>query len=393
VSSPFFVNRFVRKLTNNQINFIQTNVTKTSTITLPIGVHFVAFTTVTNSPSTISTTVTTFPSIPIRTNDDILCDNISDSQSINRNDDNPCERRRCVVLLRKGGGRLGNRMFSFASAYGLARAHNCRLFVSSRSSLDLFGNFQMKTINRTTWLTEDEVKQLKDIRLEETVCTYKPELFRPGAFQNLELIGYWQSYLYFDAYREEIRQIFTAKSQTLTKTADFLTEMLKIECPFCPLLPNNSHEELREAFRTRYNITWIGIHVRLTDFTRLHYSSDENYIRLSMRYYRRRFYPNRVRFLLGSDDKTRCRIMFASEIEQRSIFVLPYQEYPDGDDLLALTLCHHSIATGGTYSFWSAYLTGGQVIHDIRYQAACSRSDYYPSWFLLVGPTTEKKLN
>ena len=59
---------------------------------------------------------------------------------------------------------------------------------------------------------------------------------------------------------------------------------------------------------------------------------------------------------------------------------------------MALSLCHHSIVTGGTFGFWTAYLAGGEVIHDIKYQSGCSRSDYYPPWFMLVGSVVEKKV-
>ena len=64
-------------------------------------------------------------------------------------------------------------------------------------------------------------------RLVNTVCTFLHELIRPNAFKNIELSGYWQSYLYFDAYREEIREIFTGRNETLKRIAEYFTDITK----------------------------------------------------------------------------------------------------------------------------------------------------------------------
>jgi galactoside 2-L-fucosyltransferase 1/2 len=103
-----------------------------------------------------------------------------------------------------------------------------------------------------------------------------------------------------------------------------------------------------------------------------------------MAYYKRRFYKQNIRFLVASDDKPYCYRLFATEIQFRQVFILPVY-FPRGDDLIALSFCHHSIVTGGSYGFWTAYLAGGEVIHDIAYRTGCASSDYYPSWFKLVG--------
>ena len=109
-----------------------------------------------------------------------------------------------------------------------------------------------------------------------------------------------------------------------------------------------------------------------------------------MTYFRRRYHYQRVRFIVGSDDKSYCDKLFVKEKSLKRVFILPYY-FSASDDLIALSLCHHSIVTGGTYGFWTAYLAGGEVIHDIKYQAVCARADYYPPWFVLVGQTIERK--
>lgn len=57
-----------------------------------------------------------------------------------------------------------------------------------------------------------------------------------------------------------------------------------------------------------------------------------------------------------------------------------------GDDLVALSLCEHSIITGGTFGWWAAYLAYGNVIHDKVYPSLCERREYYyPPWFFIDG--------
>lgn len=283
----------------------------------------------------------------------------------------PCEQIRCSVILHSSGGRLGNRMFIFASAYGLARTHNCRLYVSPSVLQELLDNFQMKSIDKNMWLSKEELSNLKNIQKKDTICSFLPELLKPNAFQNIELTGYWQSYLHFDAYREEIREIFSSRNDRLIRLAKYFTDITNDICPLCLPLPNTTHQELRQAFQTRYNITWISIHIRRKDFRGLGYASDDDYIRRAIIFFRERYCQYQVRFLVASDDKQYCRELFASEKKSGRIIILPDHFLP-GDDLMALSLCHHSIVTGGTYGFWSAYLAGGDVVHDVRYQAKCS---------------------
>ena len=281
-------------------------------------------------------------------------------------------------------------MFMFAAAYGLARTHQCRLHVPDGIRRELSAHFSMESIDESIWLSSERVAVLQNIVVRSTTCSFLPDLMRPHAFQNLEITGYWQSYLYFDLYRSEIQRMFSSRNETLIKLAKYFTQLTELDCPSCPSLPTTSHEALRDAFRTRGNITWIGIHIRRTDFHGIGYVSDDHYVRQAMAYYRRRYHNRRTRFLLASDDKAYCQRLIAAEQGSRKAFVLP-DHFSNSDDLMALTLCHHSIVTGGTYGFWAGYLAGGDVVHDVKYKAVCTRADYYPPWFLLAGIAVEKK--
>jgi hypothetical protein len=104
--------------------------------------------------------------------DRFLCDNTTD---------HACEKITCAVILRAQNGRLGNRMFMFASAYGLARAHQCRLHVSDAMSLEwraslssiLSVRFSLTWCNRThsvIWRLQAFGSPICILTATETMC-------------------------------------------------------------------------------------------------------------------------------------------------------------------------------------------------------------------------------
>ncbi|UJR06813.1 hypothetical protein I4U23_011100 [Adineta vaga] len=355
----------------------ETTVASMNSITATLSSQIITNITILTTLTT--TTVNVFP---------LLCDEILESKTVNISH-YPCEQIRCTVILRRSGGRLGNRMFMFASAYGLARTHNCRLYVNNSILGELSDSFQIKGINERMWLSHEEYMKLTDIQEKSSICSFKPELIQLNAFRNIELFGYWQSYLYFDAYREEIREIFSARQETLVRVGTYLRKITTDICSSCLPLVITTQKELRYTFQTQYNIIWIGIHIRRRDFIKLGFLSNDDYISYAMNHFRRRYHYKQVRFLIASDDKGYCLRRFAEKRRRKNVFILP-QNFSPADDLLSLTSCHHSIVTGGTYGFWSAYLTGGEVIHDVKYQAECASSDYYPPWFVLTGKPVRK---
>ena len=337
-----------------------------------------------------STSFTSPPSIRSRINSTSVNLNVDlcNRTLNNRSSHHPCERFICTIVVRSSGGRLGNQMFVFASAYGLARTHGCRLYISQQIIGQLSSNLNM-SMKKDFWFSSKDANSIHDVAIVKTVCRFLPDLLKPNAIQRIELQGYWQSYLYFDSYREEIRQMYSTRNDALPRLAHYFANIMNNDCSNCSIPGHSTHAELRQAIRMNYNITWIGIHIRLTDFRRLHYASDEKYILGAMLIYRRKFYKQKLRFLIASDDKPFCQKTFVTDQDLDDVIVLP-EYFPPMDDLMILSFCHHSIVTGGTFSFWAAYLAGGEVIHDTAYPTACSSSDYYPSWFQLIGQPRQK---
>lgn len=127
-------------------------------------------------------------------------------------------------------------------------------------------------------------------------------------------------------------------------------------------------------------VTWIGIHIRRSDFlTFFKIDTSVEYLTWAMNYYRRKYIN--CRFLIASDDKEYVKTNFGNLTD---IFITP-KNFFSGDDLAALALCEHTIATAGTYSWWAAWLAGGNVVHDLNYPVPfqnCVKEHYFPPWFL-----------
>ncbi len=77
---------------------------------------------------------------------------------------------RCVIIVRFCAGRLGNKMFLFASAYGLARLNQCHLYIEKGLLKSLNVIFRIKLNNIITKM--EEVDCLKNISRKYTVCRF-----------------------------------------------------------------------------------------------------------------------------------------------------------------------------------------------------------------------------
>ena len=126
-------------------------------------------------------------------------------------------------------GRLGNVMFMAASAYGLARLHSCHLYITPAKMRELkqvfIFNLSSSHLSSSTFhLTT--VKNLTPMNriTRNVVCQYLPELTRPNAIPPntiFELRGFWQSYLHFARYGDELRErIFRGKTVDITENLE-----------------------------------------------------------------------------------------------------------------------------------------------------------------------------
>ena len=285
----------------------------------------------------------------------------------------------CIIYLDASEGRLGNHMFMVASAYGLARLHGCRLYLTP-AAIHQFGNyFELNFSN--ILLSQTEFKSLQvsinnqskfDSFNQYVACSYMKNVTVPKLFLEkriMRLLGYWQSYLYFDKYREEIcEDIFVARSSVLEKVAAFFEETYRMKMDFASKLSRNNSRVLKSQLKTLDNLTWIGIHIRRTDFIELGYASSSTYLFKAMEYYIKIYHD--AYFIVASDDKLFCESLFHSH---SSIRITPKSFSPQLD-LITLSMCEHSIITSGTFSWWSGFLANGLILYDDVYKSGCKNS-------------------
>jgi hypothetical protein len=138
----------------------------------------------------------------------------------------------CLIIIRTNDGSFGNRMFLFASAYGLARLHQCKLWVGHWIINDLRAIF-LVNINQTKvqFTTDDSlVVNRTDIYGRYSACTLYSDLFQipfSSTFSRYEMIGFYQAYGYFQKYKEEIAYLFQFNQGVISKNVELVEELFK----------------------------------------------------------------------------------------------------------------------------------------------------------------------
>jgi galactoside 2-L-fucosyltransferase 1/2 len=105
------------------------------------------------------------------------------------------------------------------------------------------------------------------------------------------------------------------------------------------------------------NITYVGVHVRRTDYigylTRKFNASTvkPDYFLRQMNVFRNKYKP--IMFVVVSDDPMWC------ERELRGDDVVVMKTNSPVQDLAIMAACNHSIIDYGTYGVWGAILSGG----------------------------------
>lgn len=235
--------------------------------------------------------------------------------------------KNCIVQVINSGGRLGNRIFMVASAYGLARLHLCHLYLAPEIVAELQSVFVLNlapfliSIAKYNLTVNNPSKPM--VKIVRTVgCYASAELMRPNAIASghiFELQGYWQSYLHFDKYREELRsRIFIGKQPILENVSKFFTNIYGQKFNFHPKLSTDSHHLLKNQLAESGWITWIGIHVRRTDFVSINFASSDQYLLFAIEYYEK-LYSNSF-FIVASDDKLYCQNLLRNAT---NIFITP----------------------------------------------------------------------
>lgn len=244
-----------------------------------------------------------------------------------------------MITLKEIGytGRLGNQMFMFATAFAVAKEKGYTLGIFE-DNMKIWKGDGCLDLGTNEWIPY--VCELDKFKISchlischltykwepkhqytETSFNFQPEIFNIKDDTNLS--GYFQSYKYFDKYREEIIEEFTPKRDT-------------------GWVGKDKYDGL------------ISLHVRRGDYVGHpgFPTIDQTYIIKALKEVE---FANH-RLVIFSDDINWCKQMFAND-ERITFFSNTNDTTVDAvTELWLMSQCDHNIISNSSYSWWAAYL-------------------------------------
>lgn len=230
-------------------------------------------------------------------------------------------------------GRLGNQMFQIATAWAYAQDKSLE-FILPPSTLNErewpyywraeYALGFKRTIDIEGYFLEAVYKELKP---GYNPIPHYTDFLGTGFFNLITFDGYWQSYKYFNQYKNELKKLFKFDHQSAKPKIDNLSE-------------------------------YVAIHVRRGDYVE-HASKfppvTVEYLNEAIELFN---CYNQYKFVVFSDDITWCKENLKSELST-IIF------YPKGDDIedqKAMYQCRGFIISNSTYSWWPAYFSENKIV-------------------------------
>lgn len=289
-----------------------------------------------------------------------------------------------MIIVRLKGG-LGNQMFQYATGMRLAQRHNTDLkidltwFINKKDdvrkyslnsfrieelfadSSDLF-KFPRLPISKTHELFLRMYQSVKSLTpysiVMENQLAFDPRIM--SLPDNVVLIGYWQSYKYF----EDIREI-----------------ILKWYQPSKPLSRKN-----RKLLDHIEKTCSIGIHVRRGDYQtnrsthRVHGCCSLEYYQKSIEYIASRV--DRPYFFVFSDDISWARHHLSTA---HKVDYISHNGPEEGwADMMMMSCCKHNIIANSSFSWWAAWLNQRKskiVIGPVKYYSKRSLNKHTKDLF------------
>lgn len=252
---------------------------------------------------------------------------------------------------------LGNVLFLIASTYGIANANKLSVTIPSLNTF--FNNWGTKYktgIFRKINTNDTGNKMIKIYELKKRRFTYWPT-----SCKNMnELVGYYQSYKYFDKIQPTIKNLFQ--------------------------IDDNTKEYIIKKYGEIYaHNTTISIHIRRTDYCTMGFVLDFIYYTKAVAHFIKLSIDN-IKFMIFSDDIEWCKTKF---VGNHFYFVENEDDYVD---LYIMSFCNHNIIANSTFSWWGAYLNNYNdkiviypkkwFINDVRYTKI--KADFFPGTWVEI---------
>ena len=277
------------------------------------------------------------------------------------------KKSRKLICINYIGG-LGNIMFLYASAYGLSRMKNMDLVINNNN--DLLKVFRLGSNNLRIVPNYTLCKGF--INYGETQnCALNKQLLNIKNSHSFWIIGYLQSYKYFEAFFDDLRSQFTFKTHIQKKANKILLNITTVY--------------LQSKGSKQSKITLIGVHIRRGDMVDNKYGytvGTVEYFRQAMNWFRSKY--QKAVFVVCSNEI----IWGKQNLVGRDIYFV--EQEPREVDLAVLASCDHLISSVGSFSWWASWLCKGTVTYffppakngsDLRRQYSKDYSDYFlPKW-------------
>ncbi len=257
------------------------------------------------------------------------------------------------VRVRLSGG-LGNQMFQYAFGRALAQARQARLVLERHGfqyrakgetprsyALDAFvlSPAVMLSDQPYSFLLNRLARKLPALQTLIGVHHERNPSFDASAMTDTSaqvFDGYWQSYRYFDAMAEVLRDEFTIRGPL---SASFLQHAADMADP-------NAGDS-------------VMLHVRRGDYVSLA-AAAAHHGALGMAYYQNAVTAltarvANARFFVFSDDIDWCR-QSLDFLPSGTRFVSPDRDRSDAQEMILMSRCRHHIIANSSFSWWAAWL-------------------------------------
>lgn len=253
-----------------------------------------------------------------------------------------------IVTVRQLG-RLGNQMWEYISVWAVAKKTGHEPYVPSSLKQELEKIFQNLTVPTLSYIAHcPALKHPVEVVKTDNLTLLDGSIL---------LQNYVQLPEYIVPLLSEVQQIFRFKEHIAEK----------------------SQRLLHEASKGVKNVTYVGVHVRRTDYKaylkRKHNSSlvKPDFFLRQMNYFRNNY--KAVVFMVVSDEPNWCERELAGDN------VVVMRTNSPAQDLAIMAACNHSIIDYGTYGVWGAILAGGDTfVYNLTWGGAVEMASLLPNW-------------